>query len=106
MDSWSEGTIKRKKQGRKTKDPKDLRCKQIRVRLTEDEYEELKDISRYTGYNFSEILRYSLKEEWPHVVIAEKRADCDKEDTDCAVCFKESHCKALAKAYGKEYENA
>lgn len=62
MDSWSEGTIKRKKQGRKTKNPKDLRCKQIRVRLTEDEYEELKDISRYTGYNFSEILRYSLKE--------------------------------------------
>ena len=66
MDSWSEGTIKRK--------TKDRRCKRISVRLTEDEYEELKDISRYTGYNFSEILRYSLKEEWPHVVIAEKKS--------------------------------
>ena len=30
--------------------------------------------------------------------IIEKRAVCDREDTDCAVCFKESHCKALAKA--------
>ena len=50
------------KRGRKEKDPKNRRCKQIRVRLTEDEYEELKDIARYNGYNFSEILRYSLKE--------------------------------------------
>lgn len=62
MNSWSEGTIKREKQRRKTKDPKDTRYKQISVRLTENEYEELKDISRYTGYNFSEILRYNLKE--------------------------------------------
>lgn len=30
--------------------------------------------------------------------IIEKRAACDREDTDCTVCFKESHCKALAKA--------
>ena len=30
--------------------------------------------------------------------IIEKRASCDREDTDCTVCFKESHCKALAKA--------
>lgn len=30
--------------------------------------------------------------------IIEKRADCDREYTDCTVCFKESHCKALAKA--------
>ena len=31
--------------------------------------------------------------------IIEKRvASCDREGTDCTVCFKESHCKALAKA--------
>ena len=29
--------------------------------------------------------------------IIEKRAACDRENTDCTVCFKESHCKALAK---------
>ena len=31
-------------------------------------------------------------------IINKAKAACDREDTDCAVCFKESHCKALAKA--------
>ena len=31
-------------------------------------------------------------------IIVFERADCDREDTDCTLCFKESHCKALAKA--------
>lgn len=31
-------------------------------------------------------------------IIEKRAASCDREDTDCTVCFKESHCKALAKA--------
>ena len=31
-------------------------------------------------------------------IIVFERAACDREDTDCTLCFKESHCKALAKA--------
>ena len=39
-----------------------------------------------------------MREELIGAEIIEKRATCDREDTDCAVCFKESHCKALARA--------